>query len=369
MHRALAGRGSLSGIATGLYNNADGSPILALIGAATKTLDMEIYTMDDQTVRDAIRSAMACGVTVRIVKEPQPDGDYCQVFGAASTESDCQDQQSLVSEVNSAGGQYVAFNKTNLCPESGKSCYEHGKIAIADSSVGLISTGNFDPTSLCDVAEDPSQCNRDYSVITTDSDIITSFENIIGDDLKGETYNVADDITPAAAPKVTVSPISLQPIENFVASAKHTLQIQNQYLEDADWNRAIETSAKSGVQVQVNVESFCNFGTPTAGDVKEDTSIFTGFDSAGVTSRIFNKNVQIDNHQGYLHAKTMVADGTSAWVGSVNGSTTALQNNREFGLFLADQASISKLAGIMTGDFDSPNEETWQQSLDCAENN
>ena len=54
-----------------------------------------------------------------------------------------------------------------------------------------------------------------------------------------------------------------------------------------------------------------------------------------------------------------------AWVGSVNGSTTSLTNNREYGIFIDDLVEVQKLNSFMETDFVNANSESWQESLVC----
>src|SRR5580658_4386731 len=87
--------------APGVYVNAEGSPLLPLLKNARGSIDIEIYTMNDTTVRGLLRDALSRGVRVRIVKDPNPLGEKCNVFGggSAAASADCADQQRLVDEV------------------------------------------------------------------------------------------------------------------------------------------------------------------------------------------------------------------------------------------------------------------------------
>ncbi|MFX5734383.1 hypothetical protein ABTE21_20095, partial [Acinetobacter baumannii] len=88
--------------------------------------------------------ALQRGVKVRIVKDGNPLGSKCDVFGSPqmvidSTDTaaaDCADQQQLVADVRAAGGTFIPFDKRALCPngggEKGNGCFEHGKIALVD---------------------------------------------------------------------------------------------------------------------------------------------------------------------------------------------------------------------------------------------
>ena len=319
-----------------------------------------------------LRAAIARKVRVRIVKDPTPLGGSCQVFKpVVSTDSaDCQDQKAFLTEVRQAGGSFAAFNKAALCGKFSElaNCFQHGKVVVVDGVQVMISTGNFDASNLCDAAEKPSRCNRDYSVVSDDKDVIAAITQIVERDLQGLAYSVEALLTGQVAEKLTVSPFSQAPIVSFIQSARTSLQVQNQYLKAPEMNKAIEEAGRRGVSTQVVVASFCSFGKPSASEMAAVKRTYGAFDAAGIKSKAFNKNVQINGHAGYMHAKAILVDGNRAWVGSVNGSDTSLNHNREFGIFLTDAASIAKLRQQMTADFDNPKEESWQDSLSCGEN-
>ncbi|POA74772.1 hypothetical protein C1882_29035, partial [Pseudomonas sp. FW305-E2] len=67
----------------------------------------------------------------------------------------------------------------------------------------------------------------------------------------------------------------------------------------------------------------------------------------------------------YLHAKAIIVDGAHAWVGSVNGSTTSLSDNREYGIFLDDNNLINQLDKFVSSDFNNNASESWQDSIVC----
>ena len=360
---------SASPVTDTFYENASAAPLVSLIENAKTSLDIEIYEMDDPQVLTSIEAAVNRGVVVRVVQEGTPVGAACKIFTAKATKDStgCATQKALVATVQNGGGQYVAFNHAALCGIKGKTCYEHGKILVADGSQALISTGNFNTTNLCDKTTLPltTSCDRDYSVITTDTTVVGMLETIFAKDLAGVAYSVNSVMTAEASQKMTVSPFSLAPLVAFLGTAKTKIQIQNQYLDDADLNAAIVAAARRGVQVEVQVASECSFGPPKASDTKSWTATFSGFDSAGIKTSIFTRAMQVNGISGYLHAKTIVVDGTSAWVGSVNGSVTSLTNNREYGIFLNDAVSGQELSADMEQDFQDPNSESWQDSLTC----
>ncbi len=345
-----------------LYENSN-SPLISLITQASSSIDIEIYTMKDLNVISALKSAMSRGVQLRIVQTGLVI-DPCHVFDAAkdTDDSTCTALKSFVIYVNKHHGTYVPFDY-ELCGTPGKSCFEHGKMLIADSKKVLLSTGNFDPTSLCDASESPTTCNRDFSVVSTDSDVIQTLQTIFNHDVKGNAFDLSGVLAASAAKRVTVSPDSLRPLITLIQSAKKTIQIENQYLKDPDMNQALIDAAKRGVQVFVMVESVSNFAKPTDTQAQAWTDTFTSFDKAGIHSKIFNGKIQINGIRGYMHAKVILIDSKTAWIGSVNGSAKSLTENREYGIISTDATLVRNLNKVIYSDFNDPNAETWKQSL------
>lgn len=374
---AHAGIPFTGGPAAGAYVNADGGPLLPLLANAKSQIDIEVYTMTDKTVRQLLRDALARGVKVRIVKDPNPLGVKCDVFGSsqASTDgtdaaaADCADQRQLVSDVRAAGGTFAPFNKRVLCPNGGGAkgdgCFEHGKIALVDGRA-LLSTGNFDSTNLCIMAEKPRSCDRDYSLVIDDHTVIDTLQRIFEADLAGASYDLKAMIPAELADRLTVSPISLAPIVAFIDSAKSSLEIETQYLKDPDMNAAITRAAQRGVKVNVTVASACSFGRPSDSEAKDFTDVYSVFDSAGVSSRMFSSVSKVNGRPGYVHAKVIVVDGARAWVGSENGSSESLTQNREYGLIVDEAASVSTVLNQASADHNSPGAESWQDSLNCV---
>ncbi|MCX5787711.1 MAG: phosphatidylserine/phosphatidylglycerophosphate/cardiolipin synthase family protein [Elusimicrobia bacterium] len=354
----------------GFYNNSEGSPILSLIGGTQATLDIEIYQMGDSAVRAAIRQALKRGVRVRIVKEPDPVGGACRVFDASGATlsdpgaaADCADEKRLVRQVRAAGGAYVPFKKDQLCQN--EPCWEHGKMVISDGAVALMSTGNFDKSNLCDVAESPEKCNRDYTMVLDDPQITATLTAIFEKDLAGVRYDMSAVLTGPAAKRLTVGPLILDPLLRLIRSAKRTIELQNQYLKEPEINAALITAAHRGVRVNLNITSLCAFGMPNEQEAAKATATYSAFDAAGIETKMFNSSILINGFPGYLHAKAIVVDGERAWVGSANGSVSAVSNNREFGLLFGERQWVQKLSATMKADFMDPREQTWREGINC----
>jgi phosphatidylserine/phosphatidylglycerophosphate/cardiolipin synthase-like enzyme len=350
-----------------IYDHVKGPPHLQMINEARKSIDIEIYAMKNTQILEALKRAMTRGVVVRIVQESNPVAESCQLFTPLSSEDDakCVEIKKFLSFVRKKGGQYVPFSK-DLCGRGFTSfCFQHGKLMITDSNLALISTGNFNASSFCDASENPRVCNRDYSVVTRDPAVVAALRRIFEADLKGRRINIEAELQRTGGQRLTVSPHSLSPLVAFIDSARSTIQIQNQYLKDPVFNAAIVRAARRGVKVFVMVASACVFGPPDQGAVESWTRIYSEFDAAGIHTKTFNASIPIGGRPGYLHSKAILVDGNRAWVGSVNGSTTSLSMNREYGLFSNDPQVVHDLGMTMYTDFMERGAQSWRESLKC----
>jgi phosphatidylserine/phosphatidylglycerophosphate/cardiolipin synthase-like enzyme len=149
----------------------------------------------------------------------------------------------------------------------------------------------------------------------------------------------------------------------MIRSAKTRLQIENQYLRHPQLNEAIFEAAKRGVRVEIVLANLCEFGTPNAAESQQITALFMPFDTSGAKVRMFTPSVTVKGKPGYMHAKVIVADEVRAWVGSVNGSTSAVDRNREFGVFINDKKNVSRLSSILESDFAAS--QPWTLNLKC----
>jgi cardiolipin synthase A/B len=99
---------------------------------------------------------------------------------------------------------------------------------------------------------------------------------------------------------------------------------------------ALEAAARRGVLVEVIMTDTGRYG-----------SELSALSSAGVKVRTYPNDPSVL----YIHAKAMVADGTTAFVGSENFTTSSLQYNRELGLITSDASVVNGLASVMSKDF------------------
>jgi cardiolipin synthase len=122
---------------------------------------------------------------------------------------------------------------------------------------------------------------------------------------------------------------------DIIAGAKDTLLVENEEMEYATIVDALTAAAKRGVDVEVIMTASSSY-----------TSEFKELLAAGVKLSTYASTASL-----YIHAKVIVADGTSAFVGSENFSTTSLNKNRELGLITTNATIVSSLGKTLASDY------------------
>lgn len=365
----------------GLYSNPDAAPIAKMIDSARETLDIEIYEMADGDVLDAITRARSRKVKVRIIKDPASVGQKCNPFydaekasipqpgkkksifaaGKAQRSRECQSYMKWVGQLKTSqeglpDGEIRPFNREVLCGGGVKHCFEHGKMILVDHKTAAISTGNFNSTSLCNLKYRPEKCNRDYTYITKDREVLKALSEIFEGDWKSDPSALKTIVERGQLPKkITVSPYSFQPLREMILKSESKLQIQNQYITDMKLVQTLVDVMMNNpeLDVEVNLLDVCEFGSITPAKKAKTEEIFNTLTQAGVKLKLFPKGQKIRGKNGYLHAKAIVVDGRRAWIGSINGSDMSFNRNREFGIFFSQPTRVKELARQMTEDFNN----------------
>ncbi|MBI4803318.1 MAG: hypothetical protein HY796_12425 [Elusimicrobia bacterium] len=358
----------------GFHHNPEDNPVFQVLALAEESIDIEIYKMADPDIHAMLRKAInrkPDPIRVRIIKDPNTAGELCRYFEPISSKDteDCQDQKNLVAEIRaSPGGEFVPFNGKKLCKGRNKkgrpkNCFQHGKLILIDGKHALLSTGNFDITSSCNLKRNPKVCNRDFSYITSDPEVVKTLSEIFENDLAGEWYDLETYFTESISGKLTISPFSLEPLVAFINRAQKSIRIVNQYLKEKTINDALKDKAAENIKIQAMVASLCSSGKPK--NKRSAMALFGGFDDSGIPIRMFTSSMKVRGQPGYLHAKAIVIDDVYAWIGSINGSELAVSANREFGIFFDRPADVKRLIKILDADYSAPESETWEESLAC----
>lgn len=254
--------------------------VVAAIDAASRSIDVHMYTFTVDRVADRLVAADRRGAPVRVIL----DGSQT---GAASTRSRLE-----------AGGVEVKLASTTF-PNA------HAKYMVIDGAMDVISSGNFTIAGFDD--------QRNYAVVDRDPDDVADLAALFAADWAGQTPALG-------CTRLVISPGDARSrILAFIAAATTTLDVEMYYIADSAVRTAIIQAQTRGVAIRVLLAD--------PADMSENATTATTLKGAGVPVRVLTPPV--------IHAKMIVADGV-ALIGSHNMSSTSLRDNREVGVFVRE---------------------------------
>jgi cardiolipin synthase len=278
------------------------APVVSRINAAQKSIDLVMYTLDDNEVVQALSAAMARGVVVRVLlnggyydkKEKRNEGSYAALL-------------SLGVPVRWTPG-YFALT--------------HQKTLIVDDTEAFVMTFNLQQKYYA--------TGRDFAVADTDPADVAAVE---------KTFNADWEARQIVAPQgdtLLWSPGSEDELLYLINSSVSTLDIYNEEMADADITAALVAAAVRGVAVRVDMTYATNW-----------KPMFIKLAVAGVRVRTFPSS----SKKIYIHAKVIIADGTRMFLGSENFSDTSLNKNRELGLVLSAPQVLAQVQAVFDADW------------------
>jgi cardiolipin synthase len=290
------------------YPAAGFSGLYTQTAEATKSIDMELYELDDPVEETALIAARRRGVAVRVLL------DAAYELRTANEPAYARLR---------AGGVQVRFGRS--------STIFHIKTTTFDGTTSDISTANLTPQ---------------YYATTRDAEIVDSYpvqvkaiERTFANDWAGQ--DPASD--EANAPGLVWSPGAEQAMINEINSASSSVRFTSEELSDPYISRALANDAQRGVKCEIVMT-----------DDPEWTRAFGQVTSAGCAVHVLpNTPTAL-----YMHEKLVLVDaGTghaSAMIGSQNASYASLAFNRELSIVLTQAQAptvIDSLASTFAKDF------------------
>ena len=288
------------------------TPILSAIADARQTLRLAMYLITDREIIQALKSAAARGVEVRVLLEMNPFGGGSQTAQVAT-------------ELKAAGVQVQWEPRTIR--------YLHQKTLVVDEAYALVMTANLTLSSFTQ--------NREYIIRTARpedvAEIIATFE---GDWARQPVQHTN--------PRLAWAPDHARDfLLQLIDGATVSLDIEHQNLEDEEIIDHLIAAMRRGVRVRY-------IGSPHL-PLEEDT------DEPG-RERIRQAGAQVRYLDSpYIHAKAILVDGRQALVGSINLTSNSLDFNRELSILLDEPYIIQALAQQFQADWDQARLEAIEQ--------
>jgi cardiolipin synthase len=318
---------------------------LAAIRGATRRVLLENYIIRDDAVGRAFRDALVeraqAGVFVAVV------GDWLGCLG--------QSGAAFWKPLREAGGQVRVFNPPTLGKPLGWISRDHRKVLVVDGEQGFLSGVCISEKWLGDPARDVAPW-RDTGVALR-GPAVAELEAAFGRSWKfiGEPLPAWPVLAPPEQPagEVSLRLIATQPAtagmyrldQQIAAMARKTLWLTDAYFVGiTPYVQALAAAARDDVDVRLLVPG------------SSDIPMIAGMSRAGYRP-LLKAGVRVFEWNGsMLHAKTAVADGQWARVGSSNLNIASWLSNREIDVAVEDAGFAEQLAAQYERDLQNATE-------------
>jgi phosphatidylserine/phosphatidylglycerophosphate/cardiolipin synthase-like enzyme len=275
------------------------TPLYNFMSSARQSLDMTIYELSDTTAEQILIADHQRGVRVRVLL------DHAYSGGSVN--------EAAYSTLSSAGVPVAWANDSEIF---------HQKTITVDGTQSAIMTGNL--TSQYYAA------TRDFVVMDDQASDVAAIESVFAVDWSGAI--------PSAGPpgiELVWSPGSESQLTALIDSATRSVVVENEEMDSASIEDALESDAKRGVDATVVM---------TADGEWE--SAFSQLESDGVDVVLYPNT----GSALYIHAKVIDVDNSKAFLGSENFSTASLDHNRELGLITSSASVLGPLNSTLSSD-------------------
>lgn len=276
------------------------APLYTLLRSPKKSLDLTMYELHDPQVVQALVADLQRKVEVRVLLDKTYNG------GPFNTP--------VFNELK-ADGVAVRWASTKVA-------ITHQKSFVIDKKKAVIMTGNFTDKYYATA--------RDYALVDTRAKDVAAIEATFALD-----WANAAGTAPTGA-NLVWSPGAQDALLAAIASAKHTLRVENEEMKAPTIVSALETAAGRGVDVELLMTN-----------QKAWRDNFTALKTAGVKVRTYKNSPKVL----YIHAKAIVVDSKRVFLGSQNFSFRSMQQNRELGLVTSTKKVVDGVLATFAKDF------------------
>lgn len=298
--------GHVVGSSTGTYRliqepDAGYAPITDMIGAATHSVRLAIYELnDDAVVRALIAAQRQRHVKVQVLLDAAFHGR--------------QTNQTAYTTLQGAGIDVTWAPSDTIF---------HEKVLVIDDTSAVVGTGNL--------VRKYYRSTRDAFVVTTSPADVDPISATFDDDY-GAAHSPTHSANPATPGQHLVwSPAGQGAFVDQIAAATTSLDITTEELKDAAILTAIAHTARRGVACRIVLT-----------DDPAWNQAINHVSAAGCSVHLLPRS----GSPLYMHEKLVLTDRNSLIIGSHNLSTTSLRDNRELSLHLDQSCAPDVLAAI-----------------------
>lgn len=290
---------SLGHLGVWVEPNAGFGSVYKFILSARHCVDMTMYELGDPTAERDLAADAARGVDVRVLLDDAYHGGYYNKPAYSYLRSH---------------GVHVEWGPSFLIV--------HQKTITVDNRASLVMTANLTSEYYATSADFIVEDTKPADVAT----IVRAFDEDWAGDLTRSSYDVA---VRGEEGDLVFSPGSEGTLVGLIASARHKVETSSEEMSSYKVEDALEADARRGVDVEVLMTE-----DPSWDHALEELK------AAGVHIGLYPYSAKAF----YVHAKVIIVDATTVYVGSINYSTASMVYNRELGLVSADPALVRPVA-------------------------
>lgn len=302
---------------------ATDAPILQAIAKAKKVVRVQVYMLTHTGLMDALIAAKRRGLDVQVMLESRP-------YNPGNPNMPLPTNKKAAKYLGEAGIEVRWTSQTFR--------YTHAKSLIVDDAVVFVSTANFTKSGLGVGGVGA----REYLVADRSPSDVAEFVAMYKADWNHQPYMPTDE-------DLIVSPAnSRAKIMNLIKSAKRDVVLQVEVAGDPALDLVIAEKVKEGVKVRALLADLKSLkgmeaGTDPLPPVRGNAEVARAWRALGAQVRF----------QGapHLHAKAIVVDGKTMYLGSVNMTTNSMDNNRELGLLVQTPELVGTVARTIEKDW------------------
>ena len=292
--------------APGLFIEPDAgrAPILKAIASARSEIRVGICNLSDPEVGDALIAAVARGVRVRVIIDR---ADYL-----------AKPPEQVEVDRLRAGGVDVHLSNP-VFPQS------FPKYILVDQRRVIIMT-------LC-IVTPTFEDTRDYGLVLDAPRVFRQVSAIFETDWAHSAppgvTPPPDNPTPAIRdPRLVVAPTNANAqLSRLITSARRTLDVTSEVVADPFLEGQLVAAVRRGVRVRLIA--------PVVSRANNDNApALRSLAGAGVEVHVTTSEYPAPSTMPYMHAKTMIVDGRTVYLGSIDLDTTQTSQDRELGIVL-----------------------------------
>ena len=280
---------------------------------AKKSIKVGIFSISSKAIIQHLCDAQKRGVNVTLLE----DASWQRSTG----------KQDLVGQLKACG--------VNFLTASPGFSISHWKMFIIDDQTAFISTMNWVTRT---------EQMRDMGVFITNPSIISEILTVFNQDIDN-SKNQTDITPPLTQPNLVWSPINSEnKLVALINSATKTIEIWIENMGETAIHDALKNAVARKVKVRV-LTSLCGLGMPASAHYP----ILKTLSDAGVDVKgePFPANSEIP----YIHAKSMIVDEKTVFLGSENFSFNSLLKARELGIIFEDSDIEHKMHALYEKDW------------------